>query len=181
MGQFKVGDRVEIIDDIGHHYPSHIGIVTKERHRSMAVAQDVDVWLADGTYHRFFDFQLHVPAAIVAHVLFDSATAPQIAGTRGICQSRHLQFAADDFDLQITIAESEGHKTILGHIDSRWAVPESPLVTLLVENDPQQSTIADGLRKFAFDQVPPRNVSLEIFAPGRCIIAAFDVGMEESL
>jgi len=52
---FEVGDRVEVIDDIGHHYQSHVGIVTKAQQRVMAVAEEFEVRLADGTVHRFFD------------------------------------------------------------------------------------------------------------------------------
>jgi hypothetical protein len=166
---FKVGDRVEVIDDIGHHYQSHVGIVTKAQQRAMAVAEEFDVRLADGTAHRFFDFQLGTSPATTAPIIFDSTMAPQVQATRGHLDSRHLQFAAEGLYLHIRITDNQ--KAIHGQVTSNQNLPEQPLVTLLVDNEPQQDTTADDLGEFGFGHVPLGNLAVEIFVPGRRIIA----------
>jgi hypothetical protein len=165
---FKAGDRVEIIDDIGHHYQSHIGIVTSTQQRAMAVAADVDVHLADGTAHRFFDFQLRTPPATSAPIIFDSTTAPPILKALDH-ECRHLQFEAEGLDLHIRVTEKE--RTIRGQVTSDRNLPEQPLVTLLVDDKPQQDTTANDVGEFEFDEVPLGRVTVEIFIPGRRIIA----------
>jgi hypothetical protein len=174
--RFKVGDRVEVIDDIDNHYQSHVGTIMGEQQRPMAVVQECDVRFADGTHDRFFDFQLHIPAAITAAAVFDSATSAAVSGARGASESRHLLFAAGGFDLHIKVAAGEGGKTLWGQVNSSGPLPESPLVTLLVQNEPQQTTTANNSGAFAFPRAPLGSVSLEIFVPGRRIIVTFDMG-----
>jgi hypothetical protein len=174
--RFKVGDRVEVIDDISHYYQSHIGTITSEQQRPMAVVQECDVRLADGTCSRFFDFQLHIPKAITAGIVFDSATSPPVSEACRNRAGRHLRFAVGDFAVHIKVAASDGHKTLLGQVNSVGALPESPLVTLLLQNEPQRTTAANSCGEFIFPRAPLGNVSLELFIPGRRIIVAFDVG-----
>jgi hypothetical protein len=166
---FKAGDRVEIIDDIGHQYQSHVGIVMKTQQRAMAVVEEVDVHLADGTAQRFFDFQLRTPPAKPAPVIFDSTMAQEVVGTRGNTDCRHLQFEAEGLGLHIRVTAKR--RAIQGQVTSSQKFPEQPLVTLLVDDQPQQDTTADGIGEFAFDEVPLGNVTVEIFMPGRRIVA----------
>jgi hypothetical protein len=175
MRQFYVGDRVEVIDDIGHHYQSHVGIVTKAQHRAMAVAEEFDVRLADGTDRRFFDFQLGIPPAVSASIVFDSSTSPSATGSRSSGDTRHLQFAAKDFDLHINIEDREGQKTILGQLNSPSRLAEQALLTLIAENELRQTAAADLTGEFRFERAPIGNLTCEIFLPGLRIIAALSV------
>jgi hypothetical protein len=173
MGQFKAGDRVEVIDDIGNHYLSHVGIVTNARQREMAVAEEVDVCLANGLTHRFFDFQLRTRPAASAHIVFDSTVAPQPHGIRGSGISRHLQFAAEGFVLHIQILEQQ--RAVHGQVVSIQNVSEPPLVTLLVDNEPQQTTGSDDFGDFRFEELPDGKIAVEIFLPGRRFVADLSI------
>jgi hypothetical protein len=101
--------------------------------------------------------------------LFERIVASHLDNHR-IEDSRHLRFALGGLDLHLRIAEKQ--KVIHGQVTSSRSLPERPLVTLLVDNEPRQTTTPDDLGEFGFGEVPPGNVTVEIFLPGRRVIAA---------
>ena len=141
-GIFKPGDRVEVIDDIGNIYKSHVGIVTHAHRREMSVAQEVQVRLANGTEAGFFDFQLSMPPA--------TATGDSI---------------------ECNVIEHAGHLVVRGRITNSQSFQEPPLVTLLVGNKPQQVTSPDHLGCFDFTHPASGSFSIEVIAPGVRILS----------
>jgi hypothetical protein len=165
---FKVGDRVEVIDDIGRHFQSHVGIVTGTRRRPMSVAQEIDVRLADGVIHRFFDFQLCTPPATPLSLIFDSATAPGVEGVRDTSEARQMLFRGQDIDLHLRVTPTQ----IRGQFTSVQTASEGPLITLLINDEPWHTITADNAGDFALEEVPLGTITLEIFVPGRRFVLA---------
>src|SRR5688500_6567550 len=79
----SIGDRVELISEIWHRYPSCVGVITSATHHPVPVLQEFDVKLADGTAAAFSAFQLIVRTPTEAQKLVDSTAARQVSGMRG--------------------------------------------------------------------------------------------------
>jgi len=173
MSSFSIGDRVEVIGDIARYYRSTVGIVTAVEQSVTSLFNKFTLRLADGTIGRFLPFQIHIPPATTARLVFDNADSWQPAGVRGAAQARHLRFTAAQFDIHLKILASDASKAIVGQIfraQSEWIEPA--LVTLLVEGKSQQTTATDAIGEFKLDGIPSGEIQLEIFVAAHRILAS---------
>lgn len=168
MARFKVGDRVEVTGEIAQFYPCHVGIIIEADTRLSSVLHQYKVRLADKKENTFFDFQLQMPQAVVARTLFDSAASTKRHGVRGNDHTRHLRMMSGMIDIHLKIDSTK--KTIVGQVMSGTSKQRPGLVTLLVDNQPLQTTSTDDLGEFSFRHAPQGDVTIEVFLPSRRIL-----------
>jgi hypothetical protein len=175
MSGFNIGDRVELIREIGHYYPARIGIITSAGTHPVSLLREFLVRLADGTKATFSGFQLRTPTATAAHKLLDSAaSAANASGMRGSPGGRHLLFAAEGFDIHLKLASSERRKIVVGQLTSETSKWNHALVTLLVQDAPHVTTSTDSFGEFLLEEIPSGNVSIEILVPSYRVVATFE-------
>ncbi len=174
MSGLNIGDRVELINDIGQRYHSRIGVITAADQHNVPVLKEFVVKLADGGEEFFSGFQLKKPAATLARRLRDSEVSPFMSGMRGGPGDRHMIFGADDFDLHLKVVPTATHKKVLGQLSSRTTVWDFALVTLLVDGNPRETATTDNFGEFILQEVPAGHVSIEVLVPSHCMVATFD-------
>jgi hypothetical protein len=174
MSGFNIGDRVELIREIGHYYPSRIGIIASAGKHPVSLLREFLVRLADGTKATFSGFQLRTPTATAAHKLLDSAASASTSGMRGSLGGRHLLFAAEGFDIHLKLASSERRKIVVGQLTSETSKWNHALVTLLVQDAPHVTTSTDSFGEFLLEEIPSGNVSIEILVPSYRVVATFE-------
>ena len=172
MPHFSIGDRVEVIGDIARYYRSTVGTITGKEQGITSLFNKFTLRLADGTVGTFLPFQIQIPPATTARLVFDNAASWQPAGLRGAAQPRHLRFTAQQFDIHLKILGSETSKAIVGQIfrgQSEWIEPA--LVTLLVDGKAEQTTTTDAIGEFKLDRIQAGEIGLEIFVAAHRILA----------
>jgi hypothetical protein len=174
MPRFKIGDRVQIVGDIARFYACVIGVIVEDGTYPSAVLNQYNVRLADGTVAAFFDFQLQTPAAVTAHVIFDSSVSPKSTGTRGTTAVRQVRLLARDVDIQLNVSGSK-KKTVVGRLSIGATAIRNGLVTLLSGDQVLGSTSSDDSGEFTAQHVPAGKVTMEFFIPSRRIIATLDL------
>ena len=174
MSGLNIGDRVELIRDIGHRFRSRIGIITAADQHAVPVLQEFVVRLADGGEAIFSGFQLTKPPARAARRLEDSDVSFHTPGMRGKVEDRHLLFADDNFDIHLKVATSPEHKNVLGQVTSRTTTWELALVTLLAQDRPHETATIDGFGEFVFRKVPAGNLNIEILIPSHRVVVPLD-------
>jgi hypothetical protein len=174
MSGLKIGDRVELISDIGHRFRSRIGIITAADQHTVPVLKEFVVRLADGGEAIFSGFQLKKPPARAARRLVGSDVFSHTSGMRGKVEDRHLLFVDDNFDIHLKVATSQEHKNVLGQVTSRTTVWELALVTLLAQDRPYETATTDSFGDFMFRKVPAGNLNIEILIPSHRIVVPFD-------
>ena len=152
MPRFEIGDRVEIVGEVGNQFPSSIGIITATE--GTFALPKFRVRLTDGTESAFWDSQLEVPPLIFADMIYDTHVSPVPPGIRGSIHER---------------------TTLHGQLSANGVAPKSSLVTLLLNRGPLATTVADSYGEFKLEQIPSGDAMLEILVPSRRIVAAFDV------
>jgi len=173
MANFNIGDRVEVIGDIARYYSSTVGIITGIERGVTSLFNKHTLRLADGTVGTFLPFQIQIPPATTARLVFDSSASWQPAGLRGATQPRHLRFTAQQFDIHLKVLESETGIAIVGQIFSEKPERIRPaLLTLLVEGKPDRTASTDPIGEFKLDAIPPGEVELEIVVPAHRIFAS---------
>jgi hypothetical protein len=170
----NIGDRVELIPDIGHHYSSRIGIVSSADEHPVSALRDYVVSLADGTTAAFSGFQLRTLTRTVARKLHDSAIASSPLGVRGALENRHLLFGAEHFEIHLRVAASTQSRQAVGQVTSEVINWEHALVTLLVEDTPRITKSTDRFGEFMIEEIPAGNVSLEVLVPSYRVVASFE-------
>src|SRR5216683_3309106 len=103
MPRFKIGDRVQLVGDIARFYACIVGTIIQGRGYPASVLNQYTVRLADGTVATFFDFQLQIPPAVTAHIIFDSSVASRGRGTRGTGTVRQVRLLARNIDIHLRI------------------------------------------------------------------------------
>jgi hypothetical protein len=171
MARFKPGDRVQLIGDIAHFYKCVIGVVLDSEENPSSILKTYLVRLADQTVNMFFDFQLNIPPAIAAQVVFDSQRPTKQLASRGTIDARHIVAAAGEVEVHIRIAGTAGVWSIIGQA-TVGKVTSTAIGTLLVDQQVMASEPADADGEFKFRDVPASPIALEIFVPGRRIVAA---------
>src|SRR5467141_2506987 len=128
MSGLNIGDRVELINDIGQRYHSRIGVITAADQHNVPVLKEFVVELADGGEEFFSGFQLKKPAATLARRLRDSEVSPFMTGMRGGPGDRHMIFGADDFDLHLKVVPTATNRKVLGQLSIEVLVPSHCMV-----------------------------------------------------
>ncbi len=107
---------------------------------------------------------------LIARLLFDSLLVPGAAAVRGIGSERQLLYRAEDFDIDLQIADegSQGFLRLLGQVmtlaDDLSSV-QGGLVRLTREDDVAASATADELGTFAFQAIAPGDYELWLDLP----------------
>jgi hypothetical protein len=172
MSNFSIGDRVQVIGDIARYYSSTVGIITGIEQGVTSMFDKFTLRLADGAVGTFLAFQIHIPPATTARLVFDNSASWQPSGLRGAAQARHLRFTAQQFDIHIKILDSELGKGIVGQVFHGKSERIQPaLVTLLVAGKPQQTATTDAIGEFKLNAVPSGEIGLEIFGATHRILA----------
>jgi hypothetical protein len=174
MPRFKPGDRVQIAGDIARFHACAIGVIVPHTEDAASVLNQYQVRLANGTVAVFFDFQLRPPAALHARMTFDSASAKQPAGTRGVVPGRHLRFVSGNLEIDLKITHGE-EKSVVGQLRA-GAAPLYAVATLVMRNGTIRSEPVDAEGEFYFRDVPAGELTLEVLVPGNAVLATFVVG-----
>jgi hypothetical protein len=172
--RFRVGDRVQLVGDIARFYACIIGVVIQDGTYPASVLNQYKVQLADGTVGVFFDFQLQTPPALHAHVIFDSTVSKKNTGTRGATSGRHVQMASRDVELHFKITDG-AKRSIFGQVTAGAVPLRTALVTLLVNAQTVDSKATDDAGEFELSNVPEGEVTIEVLAPGRRVLATLTI------
>ena len=173
MPRFEIGDRVEIVGEVGNQFPSSIGIITATE--GTFALPKFRVRLTDGTESAFWDSQLEVPPLIFADMIYDTHVSPVPPGIRGSIYEHHMRFISREFDIHLKLTRLDERTTLHGQLSANGVAPKSSLVTLLLNRGPLATTVADSYGEFKVEQIPSGDAMLEILVPSRRIVAAFDV------
>jgi len=105
---------------------------------------------------------------LIARLLFDSLLAPSTLAVRGIGNERQLLFRAEDFDIDLQIADEGSSLRLLGQVtplaDDLPQV-QGGLVRLTQEDGVAASATADELGTFAFQAIAPGNYEMWLDLP----------------
>jgi hypothetical protein len=174
MPRLTAGDRVQLVGDISRFYTCVVGVVIDDGTLPSSVLNQYKVRLADGTNGVFFDFQLQLPAASRAQLIFDSAVSEKKSGTRGPSPGRHVRMAGRDLEIHLKIGGStEQSVGIVGQVTLGARPLQPALVSLLGEQQPLETKVTDGNGEFHFSGAANGEVTIEIFAQGRRVLASF--------
>lgn len=119
---------------------------------------------------------------IIAALAFDSwATTPALAGVRsGFAQTRHLLFTADDRDVDLRIAPSEGAFALTGQIlgpGRGIRVELAPQADDITPAAPMHVALVDDLGEFRLDGVARGTYRLSLqFGDDRIDLPPIDIG-----
>ncbi len=107
---------------------------------------------------------------LFARLLFDDLLVPAAAAIRGIGNERQLLYGAEDFDIDLQIADegNQGSLRLLGQVmplTNDLAQVQRGVVRLLREDDVAISTTADELGTFAFEALTPGDYELWLDLP----------------
>jgi len=107
---------------------------------------------------------------LIARLLFDNLLVPGAASVRGIENERQLLYRAEDFDIDLQIADegSQGPLRLLGQVmtlaDDLSQV-RGGLVRLTLEDDVAASATTDELGTFTFQAIAPGDYELWLDLP----------------
>jgi hypothetical protein len=165
MARFNIGNRVQLAGEIARFHKCGVGTVIETDLDSRAVLAQYRVRLADNTISTFFDFQLQSPPVLRAQIVLDTSSAGE-HDTRRV----HLVSAGIEIRLKIW-----GTRTVSGEV----AIGRSPVhfavVSLLSDEAVLSTKPVDDSGGFRFDEVSPGEMTLEVFVPGKRIVATLNV------
>jgi len=172
MALFNIGDRVEITGDIVKYYGPTIGVIVGIERGVTSIVDKLRIRLADGTLGTFLPFQVQIPDAIAAYLVFDNSIEWQPTQLPGSSQGRQITFSAQQFEIHLKLLASDQANVILGQIffeKSAWVKPA--LVTLLVDGNPEATTATNEMGEFRVEAIPAGEFELEVLLAGRRILA----------
>ncbi len=107
---------------------------------------------------------------LIARLLFDDLLVPGAAAVRGIGNERQLLYGAEDFDIDLQIANegNQGSLRLLGQVmplTNDLSQVQGGLVQLTQEEDVAVSATADELGTFAFETLAPGDYELWLDLP----------------
>jgi len=174
LPRFSIEDRVQLVGDIARFYACTVGVVMAGGSYPASVFNQYTVRLADGTEGVFFDFQLETPPLVTARLLFDNVVDHKRAGARDLTPGRNVRFVGAGIDIHLKMTGS-GKRTVVGEVTSGSTAIRKAMVTLLVENQPIQTTATNDMSQFTLREVSPGGIGIEVFLPGRRVLASVTI------
>jgi hypothetical protein len=138
---------------------------------------DQDLERAFGIFPHETDESGEELRCVVASVIFDSFLEPALAGARGVLSdARQLVLHSEEFDIHVQLWGERNHWQMLGQMLSRSHEhsPEAARFHLLRNGKRLETTTADDLGEFHFNDVPEGHLSLQVDLPNLTVIGVLN-------